>query len=453
MWPAPTMDDMAATGTEGALAGLRAAAEGVDRQTPADRDRYADLIRLLAILVVVYGHWIAAVILVGDGEVVTTQLLVVEPWTRWATWVVQVMPLFFLVGGRVNAGSLERARERGQTSTAWVRKRSRRLLRPLLALLAVWVPAGPLLVALGVSPELAEEATETALLPLWFLVVYLLVIVLAPATLRMHRRLGWPLVAAVVVGVAIVDALDRADVPVVGQVNYLLVFAVAHQLGYLWHEGRLPTGARALHLAWVGLGAAALLVGVAGYPLSMVGLMAGEDSNATPPTLALVALTLFQLGVVLAVARPAERWLHRHPVPWAAIASIGPMIITIFLWHMTALIVVASLTHLTGWWPQVTEVDAQWWWLRPAWLALCTVALVPLVALFRGLEGGGDPVPGSTMSTVAGVGLTGLGLGVILTEGLFDPGRDLAGLPVLPLAALAAGLLLLGIHHRARDEA
>jgi fucose 4-O-acetylase-like acetyltransferase len=447
------MGHMAATDTDGALSGLRAAAERVDRATPCDRDRYADLIRLLAILVVVYGHWLAAVIHVRDGEVAATQLLVVEPWTRWATWVVQVMPLFFLVGGRVNAGSLERARERGQSATAWVRKRSRRLLRPLLALLAVWVPMGPLLVALGVSPSLAEEATEAALLPLWFLVVYLLVIVLAPVTLRLHRRLGWPLVVAVVVLVGVVDALDRAEVPIAGQVNYLLVFAVAHQLGYLWHDGGLPTGRRALHLAWIGLGGVALLVGVAGYPRSMVGMMAGADSNATPPTLALVALTLLQLGAVLAAARPAERWLRRHPVPWAAIASSGPMIITIFLWHMTALVVVASLTHLTGWWPEVNEVDGRWWSLRPAWLALCTVALAPLVAAFRGLEGGGDPVPGRTSRTVAGVGLTGTGLGVVLTEGLYDPDRDLAGLPAIPLVALAVGLLLLGIHHRARADA
>ena len=444
---------MAAPTRTGPLGALRSAAARVEEQTPPDRDRYADLIRMLAILVVVYGHWIAAVILVDDGELVTTQLLVVEPWTRFATWIVQVMPLFFLVGGRVNAGSLARARDRGQTSTSWVRKRARRLLRPLLALLVVWVPMGPALVALGVSPALAEEATETALLPLWFLVVYLLVIVLAPATMWLHHRAGWRLLAAAVGMIAVVDALDRADVPFAGQANYLLVFAVAHQLGYLWYEERLPTGGRALHLAWTGLLGAVVLVTQLGYPLSMVGLMADADSNATPPTLALVALTVFQLGLVLAAARPVAGWLDRHPVPWAAIAGVGPMIITIFLWHMTALILVASVTHLTGWWPQITAVDAQWWWLRPAWLALCTVALVPLVLAFRGLEGGGDPVPGGAVGTVAGVGLTGLGLGVILTEGLFDPDRGATGLPWLPLASLAVGMLLLGIHHRARAEA
>jgi hypothetical protein len=405
----------------------------------------------LAVWVFVSAHGTPAVVLVRDGELVATQLLVVEPWTRWATWVMQVMPLFFLVGGRVNAGSPERAREQGRSSTTWVRKRSRRLLRPLLALLAVWVPAGPVLVWLGASPALAQEVTEAALLPLWFLVVYLLVIVLAPATLRLHRRWGPALLLAAAGGVAVVDVLDRAEVPMVGQANYLLVFAVAHQLGYLWHDRRLPTGVRALPLAALGLAGAALLVAVAGYPLSMVGMMAGEASNATPPTLALLALGVFQLGLLLAAEEAGERLLRRHRLVWGAVASLGPTIITIFLWHMTALVLVAALTHLTGWWPQATTVDAQWWWLRPVWLLLCTVALVPLVLVLRHLEGSGDPVPAGPVPTVVGVVATSVGLGVVLTQGLFDPARSW-GVHVGPLVLLALGLALLGIHRRERTS-
>ena len=433
------------------LGRLRALAEATDARTPPDRDRYADLIRVLAILVVIYGHWIAAVVLIDDGELVATQLLVVEPWTRVATWVAQVMPLFFLVGGRVNADSLGRAAELGQTTAAWVRKRSRRLLRPLLPLLAVWLPLGPVLAAAGAPQALVEEVTGAAFIPLWFLVVYLLVIVLAPMTWWAHQRFGLAVLAAGVPLVAVVDVLDRAEVPAVGQVNYLLVFGLAHQLGYFWAQGRLPDGRQGLHLAWSGLVAALLLVGLAGYPGSMVGLQADADSNATPPTLALLALTVTQLGVVLALRRPVNRWLHDHPMPWAAVGMLGTAIITLFLWHMTALVIVAAATHLTGWWPQMTDLDGQWWALRPAWLALCTVALVPLVLLFRRFEGAGDPVPGGTGTTVAGVAATAGGLGVILAEGLYDPDRPL-GLPVLALAVLAAGLWLLGIHHPERRK-
>jgi peptidoglycan/LPS O-acetylase OafA/YrhL len=442
---------MGTSRASGALGRLGALAERTDARTPEDRDRYADLIRVLAILVVVYGHWIAAVILVDDGELVATQILVVEPWTRVATWVAQVMPLFFLVGGRVNADSLLRATERGQSASAWVRKRTRRLLRPLLPLLAVWLPLGPILTVAGMPEALVEEVTGAAFIPLWFLVVYLLVIVLAPLTWWAHQRLGLALLAAAVPLVVVVDMLDRADVPAVGQVNYLLVFGLAHQLGYYWAQGRLPAGLRGLHFAGAGLAVALALVAWFGYPASMVGLQADADSNATPPTLALLALTVAQLGAVLALWRPVDRWLHDRPLPWAGIATLGTVIITLFLWHMTALVVVAAATHLTGWWPEMTDVDGQWWALRPAWLALCTVALVPLVLLFRRFEGGGDPVPGRTSTTVAGVAATAGGLGVILAEGLYDPDRAL-GLPVAALAMLVVGLWLLGIHHPRRRE-
>jgi hypothetical protein len=202
--------------------------------------------------------------------------------------------------------------------------------------------------------------------------------------------------------VAAIDALDRAGVPAVGYANYLLVFGIAHQLGYLWAEGRLPTGARALPLAGAGLAGAIALVSGAGYPLSMVGLQADADSNATPPTLALLALGVAQLGVVLALRRPAERMLLRRPVLWAGIAALGTVIITVFLWHMTALVVVAALTHLTGWWPTMTAIDGQWWALRPVWLVLCTVALAPLVLALRTFEGGGEPAPGGPWRTTLG---------------------------------------------------
>lgn len=442
---------MTETSLKRLLGGVRQGAWRVAARTPDERDRYADLIRVVAILVVVYGHWMVAVVLVDDGELVTTQLLVVEPWTRVATWVAQVMPLFFLVGGRVNAGSLRRAQEAGLSTSAWVRKRSRRLLRPMLPLLALWVPLGPVLALAGVAEGLLEVAIETAFIPLWFFVVYLLVIVLAPVTWWLHRRFGLWLLPLGAVLVAAVDALDRADVPGVGQANYLLVFGLAHQLGYLWAQERLPVGPRALHLAWAGLGAALGLVALLGYPGSMVGLQADADSNATPPTLALLALTVAQLGVVLAARRPVTAWLHRHPLPWAAVASLGTAIITIFLWHMSVLVVVASLTHLTGWWPEMTEIDRLWWSLRPVWLALCTLALVPLVLVFRGFEGAGDPVPGGPATTVVGVAATAGGLGFILREGLYDADRAL-GLPLMALGLLAIGLVCLGIHHREGRE-
>lgn len=426
------------------LAGLRDTAASIDERTPAERDRFVDLVRVVAILVVVLGHWLVAVVAVEDGRLVASQLLVVAPWTRWATWVMQVMPLFFIVGGRVNAGSLDRARGRGESSALWVRRRSRRLLRPMMSLLAVWVPLGFVLRWVGLPEPVIERASEVAFLPLWFLVVYALVIVLAPTTHWLHRRAGWWVPLGATVLVAIVDGLDRAGVPTVGQVNQLLVFAIAHQVGYLWAEGRLPFGRRGSWLTAAGLLWAILLVLVLDYPVSMVGVEGPTPSNATPPSLALVALTVAQVGVLLALRAPCERWLHRSELAWAAVATIGTAIITIFLWHMTALVVVASLTHLAGWWPDVVPTGAAWWALRPVWVLLCAAALVPLVLLFRGAERVGPPPVGGPVRTISGALATTGGLYVILESGLYDGDRALR-VPVGALALLVAGTALLGV--------
>ncbi len=425
------------------LARLRDGALRIEERTPAERDRFADLIRVVAILMVVLGHWLVAVVVVDDGRLVATQLLAVEPWTRWATWVWQVMPLFFIVGGRVNAGSLSRNRERSETTSTWVRRRTRRLLRPMVPLLLLWVVLGPVLAMVGLPVTVVERATEVAFMPLWFLVVYTLIIVIAPATWWLHRRAGWWVLAAATVLVAVVDVLHRTDVPLVGHANYLLVFGLAHQVGYLWADDRLPFGRRGLLLAGAGLLSVVLLVVAFDYPVSMVGVEGPTRSNAAPPTLALVALTVTQTGVLLALRGPCERWLHRSALAWAAVATTGAAIITIFLWHMSALVAVAALTHLAGWWPDIVPTSAAWWALRPVWVLLCTAVLVPLVLVFRRAERVGTPAPGGPLPTLSGVVAAAGGLYLILEEGLYDAARPL-GIPVVALVLLIAGLVLLG---------
>lgn len=71
-------------------------------QTSSDRDRYADFLRVLSIGLVVLGHWVAAVVLVRDEELVTGRLHALVAWAQWMTWVFQVMPVFFIVGGFVS---------------------------------------------------------------------------------------------------------------------------------------------------------------------------------------------------------------------------------------------------------------------------------------------------------------------------------------------------------------
>ncbi len=76
---------------------LRAAE--LSARTPATRNRYVDLLRVVSLGIVVLGHWLMAGIWIDDGEVNGRNVLELVPVLQYATWVLQVMPVFFFVGG------------------------------------------------------------------------------------------------------------------------------------------------------------------------------------------------------------------------------------------------------------------------------------------------------------------------------------------------------------------
>src|SRR5690606_35104234 len=101
-------------------------------RTPADRNRSVDALRAFSILVVVFGHWSMAAVEVQDGELVTGHLLEMATWTHPVTWLLQVMPIFFVVGGYANGVSWRSSRRKGETYGGWLRSRIRRLIIPVL---------------------------------------------------------------------------------------------------------------------------------------------------------------------------------------------------------------------------------------------------------------------------------------------------------------------------------
>src|SRR4051794_651667 len=99
--------------------------------TPAGRDRYVDLLRVASLGVVIAGHWLMAVPVLGpDGRTGVTNVLALVPALRPATWLLQVMPVFFLVGGFAHATALASIRRRGGGYADFARSRVARLLRP-----------------------------------------------------------------------------------------------------------------------------------------------------------------------------------------------------------------------------------------------------------------------------------------------------------------------------------
>jgi hypothetical protein len=438
---------------------LRQSVSDIDRHTPEGRNRYVDALRVGAILVVVYGHWLLAVVSVRDGRLDGVNLLTLVPGTHWLTWLFQVMPVFFWVGGYANAAAWRSARDRGVGWADWVRGRARRLLRPVVPLVVLWVPVGAALAALGVPRSMIQFATQVAIVPVWFLATYLLVCAAVPLTHRLHERWGAGVVVALVALAVVVDVAHLAGVPVVGWTNFVWIWGAVHQVGYLWHDTdraasgaevtvRLPRGvAGAVALAAVGYLALVALTRLADYPVSMVGVDGATRSNNSPPSVALLALAAGQIGLALAVRRPAERLLQR-PMVWALVVLCGSFVMTIYLWHQTAMIAVAAALVPTGILPRFEQVDTTWWLLRPLWWLACTLALAGLVALFGRFEHAGPPRPrSSAIRAGIGVVLATAGLGLLVFGGLHRPGTA-TGVPWVPLGLFVTGLGALGALRR-----
>jgi Acyltransferase family len=149
-----------------------------------EQDQLPTVLRSLALAVVVLWHGALSTLRWdGNGPHAGNPLHLV-PGGFVLTWFLQVMPLFFLVGGAVSLGSLRRHFERGGSSKQWVVARVHKLLLPAL----------PLVATAGLAAAFASPSTvgmlKLALSPLWFLGVYAPITVLAPTLYRLHNRFG-----------------------------------------------------------------------------------------------------------------------------------------------------------------------------------------------------------------------------------------------------------------------
>lgn len=357
--------------------------------TPDHRDRAVDFLRALAIGVVVLWHWVFS-ITHWDGTGADRHLTMPNPvgdvrllWL--ATWLLQVMPLFFLVGGFSNRASLTASRRRGDGDGAWLRSRLARLGRPALAFVAAW-GAGDLVARVAVPdyPGLLAWG-RVVLVPLWFLGVYAGVVVLAPLTTRLHECFGSLATASLGAAIALTDlGRFRFDVEQLGILNAALVFAFAHQLGYWWRDGGIDRQA-ARSLVVAGLAALVVLTNLGVYPRSMVAVRGEAVSNMFPTTACIAALACLQLGVVVLAAPRLERWLRRSRRAWRTTIAANAVAMTVFCWHMTALVAVIGLAGLAGV-ELGDEATASWWLSRPVWVALPGVVLAGLVLVFKRVE-------------------------------------------------------------------
>jgi uncharacterized membrane protein YhaH (DUF805 family) len=298
------------------------------------------------------------------------------------------MPLFFVVGGFASAMSLDAHHRSGADARPqdWVAARLRRMLPPAVALAATWLVA----VAAGAATGqlgLVAMGVWAAAVPLWFLANYTIDTALAPFVLPRFRR-NPAAVAAVIIGAFLCFELFRiAGVGLVAQANWVLGWLSFQVLGFAWRDGLLPTGRKLVALA-AGFWVAALALVRSGGPweVSMVNHPGMEHSPTNPPNLALLLFGAAYSLTAIALAPAVTRFLARRPRVWTGVVAANTVAMSVYLWHMTAAVIVTAAVHLTIGLPDVAVGSGSWWlWKVPMTLA-SVVVLVPIVAVVSKVE-------------------------------------------------------------------
>ncbi|MEO1046335.1 MAG: acyltransferase [Pseudomonadota bacterium] len=347
---------------------------------PPERNRYVDFLRALSILAVVVGHWLVAAPYIEDGAVRGGHLLGILPWTQWLTWGFQVMPLFFLVGGFSNGVSWSANRRNGSSYSHWFSSRFRRLIYPVLPLFAIWTGLAIFGTVMGIERSIVAMAAELALIPVWFLSVYIMVTAAVPLSHAAWTR--WRMGSVL----ALIGCAIAVDVGTYGYgigymkyTNFAFVWLAVHQLGYAWCDGYFDRPLRALAFGLLGFAALMALVFAGPYPVAMIGVPGEPITNSMPPTLALLALGIMQTGFALALQPWAKKMLDNITL-WTSVVLINGMIMSVYLWHLTGFVLVMVGAWLfNGIGLDIVPGSGAWWAARPIWFALYIAATLPLV--------------------------------------------------------------------------
>jgi len=357
----------------------------------SDRNRAIDFYRAIAMLAVAVGHWMAMnIALDSDGELIAGNALEAAPGMAIMTWLFQVMPLFFVVGGFSSAMSLDSFTSNATAQSPsrpqdWVVARLRRMMAPTITLATTWAVVIAAGYAVGQGELIAVAATAAAI-PLWFLANYTIDTAIAPYVLPMFRKHP---VALPAVGVTVFAALEVARfaaIPYLPHLNWVLGWLLFQIAGFAWRDGLLPTG-KAMAATATGFWIAAITaVTVGPWPTSMVHFPGLENSPTHPPSLALMLFGAAYSCTAIAVAPAVSNCLANRPKAWAAVVAGNAVAMSVYLWHFTAAIAASAMFYVMGWLPTAAVGTADWWIQKMPLLAVSALVLAGIVAKVMHVE-------------------------------------------------------------------
>jgi surface polysaccharide O-acyltransferase-like enzyme len=339
--------------------------------TPPGRDRAVDVARLAALVVVMFGHCALLLATLDSDGLHIGNLLGELPAIAPITWVVQVMPLFFLAGGAAGAYGWHTGRPWG----TWLFARAQRLCRPLFWYLAAW-SVGLVVARMALGAEAADSLGRECVALLWFLGVYLVVLAFVPALTRV--RTGGALavlVASLLVAAAAIDGIRLAvGTSMSGVANFLIVWLIPVVIGVAYAR-RLVRPRTALVAAVAAFVAQVMLAMIGPYDVSLVVTGTERMSNVSPPTLLLALHCTWMSCVFVATASAIRRWASR-PRVWHVVAVGNGGAMTLYLWHIPAIAVATFALNAVG--LDAYDVDAPWFW---GLLALRAVVFAVVMAV------------------------------------------------------------------------
>jgi hypothetical protein len=376
----------------------------VAAQTPPDRDRAIDVIRIGSLLGVVVGHTVMATSIITDGVLHWDNLLTTSAVFQAATWIFQIMPLFFFAGAAASMASWRADVSWGQ----WLMKRCTRLFRPVFYYLTFWAVALTVLRQV-LPPHVYDPVAGVSTQLLWFLGAYVLMLAAMPLLCRITTVTQLVAgVTAIYLAVAAVDAA-RLSVPgwhALGFAN-LAMWLIPGMFGVAYRRGLLHR-ADTLAVAGAMLAVNVALVTFGPYSLSLVGIEGQRLTNMSPPSLLLAGHAIMMCCLIIAAMPALQGWARRPRVWWlTAIGNSGAM--TLYLWHMPALLGVHLLFDVTGHprYPGRPDFLA----ISLAQLLIMAVLVAVLFVALRPLEN--NPLPGWD-GPVAISGARSIGVGILL---------------------------------------
>lgn len=401
---------------------------GPHSPAPAGRDPVIDLVRAGCLIIVVALHAFMAGISVDGGRLAVFDATHGQSWFAVLTWLVQIMPLFFLAGGFASLTHWRRLRARGATPAAYVHARLVRLARPAVITFGTIAAGFGLASLLGVPGELLAQVGFRMGQPMWFLGVYLGVTALVPIMVRLHENAPRRTLSALAAGAVLIDLVRSATgLEAIGFLNLGFVWLAVQQLGFGYADGWFHRIDRRRLPAAVLLGVAAMIMigWVGGYSPNLI-------DNLNPPTCLLLVLGVVQ-ALALTLAEPVLRRLCARPVVATAADAINGRALTIYLWHMAVLVCVA-LVGLAAGLPFPDPLSPGWWVTRGYWLAAIALVMIIAARLLGRFEHAARPrAEHSARSTVQV-------LGAVLVAIAAVAAVLVAGFSVLSATAAALGL-------------